>query len=569
MSKLWTFIQVRIEEVTKVSELYVLGIDYGTESGRVIVVNVANGELVASNVTPYSHSVLTKVLPDGVTKLARETALQVPQDYIDVLVNSIPILLNKTKITPEQIIGIGIDFTASTILPTTNNFIPLCELEAFKNRPHAFVKLWKHHAAESQAKRLNELAKDEKWLKRYGGTISAEWMIPKIVEIAEEDPEVFDQTDLYMEAVDWVTAKLTGNLVRSSCNAGYKGMWNKADGYISTSFLKKLHPKLELIYETKLRGTVLSLGQKAGSLTKEMADRLGLQEGISIAVGLIDAHAALPGTGVTEPGTLVMVMGTSTCHLLLSEKEEAVPGISGVVEDGIIPGYFAYEAGQAAVGDLFAWFVEHHVPSYIENEAEKMGVTMHEFLSKQASVMAPGESGLVAVDWHNGSRTPWVNMSLSGVVVGQKLLTRPAELYRAYLEATAFGTRIIVELFEAYGIPIETIVATGGIPEKNPLLMQIYADVLQRDVIVNLNSHAPALGAAILGAVAAGEGSGGYNSVEIAIKSMSANETITYTPNEKHEVIYTTLFNHYKKISSFFAEDTTIMNELSILNKDL
>lgn len=550
------------------SELYVLGVDYGTESGRVLIVSVATGELIAQHVIPYPHGVLTEKLPDGVTELGRETALQVPQDYLDVLLNAVPILLKQTKILSDQIIGIGIDFTSSTILPTTSDYTPLCELEAYKNRPHAFVKLWKHHEAEAAAQKLNELAKDELWIQRYGGTISAEWMIPKVMEIAEKDPELFEETDLYMEAGDWVTAKLTDNFIRNSCSAGYKGMWHKADGYVRPEFLKKLHPEMESIYSTKLRGEVRSLGEKAGSLTKEMADLLGLQEGISVAVGIIDAHAAVPGTGVSGPGTLVMVMGTSTCHLLLSEKEALVPGISGVVEDGILPGYYAYEAGQAAVGDLFAWFVEHQVPIYIKEQANEQGVSVHELLSAQAAKSLPGESGLVALDWHNGSRTPWVNMSLSGVVVGQKLSTRPAELYRAYLEATAFGTRVIVELFEEYGIPIKQLVASGGIPEKNPFLMQIYADVLQREVVVNLNSQAPALGAAILGAVAAGEKNGGYDSVALAIENMSSTETITYYPNEENKEVYTTLFNGYKKLSAFFAEETTIMNELSTLKKE-
>ena len=554
--------------MTRMSELYVLGVDYGTESGRVLIVDVETGKLIAHHVTPYPHGVLTDKLPDGFTKLGSETALQVPQDYLEVLMQSIPVLLNQTQIKSEQIIGIGIDFTSSTILPTTSDFTPLCELDAYKSRPHAFVKLWKHHEAEAEAQRLNELAKDEQWIQRYGGTISAEWMIPKVMEIAEKDLDVFDETDLFMEAGDWVTAKLTGNFIRNSCSAGYKGMWHKADGYVEPALLKKLHPKLELIYDSKLRGEVSSLGEKAGDLTKEMADRLGLQEGTAVAVGIIDAHAALPGTGVSEPGTLVMVMGTSTCHLLLSEKEELVPGISGVVEDGILPGYYAYEAGQAAVGDLFAWFVENQVPTYIEKQANEKGISVHEYLSNQATEILPGESGLVALDWNNGSRTPWVNMSLSGAVVGQKLSTKPAELYRSYLEATAFGTRVIVELFEEHGIQIEQLVATGGIPEKNPLLMQIYADVLQREVVVNLNSQAPALGAAILGAVAAGVEKGGYNSVSTAIEKMSSKETITYYPNEKNRAVYTTLFAYYKRLSTFFAEETTIMNELSTLRKD-
>ena len=548
-------------------DLYALGVDYGTESGRVLIVDVATGQTIAEQVTPYPHGVVTEKLPDGRTELGKETALQVPQDYLDVLTQSIPRLLQQTKIASEQVIGIGIDFTSCTILPTTNDFTPLCEVDGYQSRPHAFVKLWKHHDAEAQAQRLNALAQDEPWIQRYGGTISAEWMLPKVMEVLEKDPEAFDKTDLFLEAGDWVTAKLTGNLTRSSCSAGYKGTWHKADGYVDAAFLKKLDPKLACIYDTKLRGEVRSLGQKAGTLTQEMATRLGLQEGTAVAVGIIDAHAALPGTGVSEPGTLVMVMGTSTCHLLLSDKEEIVPGISGVVEDGILPGYFAYEAGQAAVGDLFAWFVEQQVPTYIEQQATAKGLSIHAYLTEQAGELSPGESGLVALDWHNGSRTPWVDMSLSGVVVGQKLSTRPAELYRAYLEATAFGTRVIVELFESHGIQIQQLVASGGIPKKNPLLMQIYADVLQRDVIVNLNSQAPALGAAILGAVAAGKEQGGYDCVATAIAQMSSNETITYQPNASVSTVYDTLFSYYKKLSAFFAEETTMMKELTALKK--
>lgn len=548
-------------------ERYVLGIDYGTESGRVLIVDVNTGKTIAEQVVPYLHGVLTTTLPDGVTILGRETALQVPEDYLKVLSEAIPLLLQRTNLLGSQIIGIGIDFTSCTILPVKKDFTPLCEVEAYQNRSHAFVKLWKHHEAEREAKQLTRLAKDEEWIQRYGGTISAEWMIPKVMEIAAEDPEIYDQADLFMEAGDWVIARLTGELVRSSCSAGYKGMWHKKDGYIAPEFLQSLHPKMTNIYQEQLRGEVKSLGGKAGHLTKEMADLLGLAEGTAVAVGIIDAHAAVPGTGVSEPGTLVMVMGTSTCHLLLSEKEELVPGISGVVEDGILPGYFAYEAGQAAVGDLFAWFVKEQVPRYLEEEASAKGVSIHELLSEQASLLDPGSSGLVALDWHNGSRTPWVDMSLSGLVIGEKLSTKPSELYRTYLEATAFGTRVIVELFEKRGISIENLVASGGIPEKNPLLMQIYADILQREVTVNLNSQAPALGAAILGAVAAGKAAGGYATVSEAISAMASTDVITYKPNRKHKEIYDQLYAIYLKLSEVFAKEMTIMKELSTLKE--
>lgn len=520
---------------------YTIGIDYGTESGRVILVNTENGDIVATSVTPYPHGVITGHLNNKA--LGKETALQVPQDYLDVLTKSVPEVMR--NINPADVIGIGLDFTSCTILPVNKELNPLCTIKAHETNPHAYVKLWKHHEAEDEAKQLNSIMQNEKWLARYGGTISSEWMLPKIMEIANDDPALFDEIDLFIEAGDWVVSTLTGNLTRNSCSAGYKGTWHKETGYLPNEALQKIHPTLENIYETKLAGSVKSTGTLAGNLTKEMSEQLGLNEGTPIAVGIIDAHAALPGVGVSEPGTLVMVMGTSTCHLLLSDKEVLVPGISGVVEDGILPGYYAYEAGQAAVGDLFAHFVKNYNADF-------------ETLTNKAKTLKPGESGLVALDWHNGCRTPYVDSTLSGVLIGEKLSTKTYEIYRALLEATAFGTRVIIELFENNDIPINHIVATGGIPKKNTLLMQIYADILQKEITVVENDQAPALGAAILGAVAANA----YTSFSEAIEIMACKKAITYEPNNEYEQIYNELFNIYQSLSRYFVHDSTVMHDL-------
>ena len=520
---------------------YAIGIDYGTESGRVILVNIENGDIVATSVTPYPHGVITGHLNNQ--KLGKETALQVPQDYLDVLKKSIP---EVTKdINPNDIVGIGLDFTSCTILPVDKNLIPLCETKEHENNPHAYVKLWKHHEAEDEAKHLNKIVQHEQWTRRYGGTISSEWMLPKVLEFANDDPALFEQTYLFLEAGDWVVSKLTGNLIRNSCSAGYKGNWHKETGFIDNETLQKISPALKNIYNTKLQGNVQSSGTLAGTLTKEMSEKIGLCEGTPVAVGIIDAHAALPGAGVSEPGTLVMVMGTSTCHLLLSDKEVLVPGISGVVEDGILPGYFAYEAGQAAVGDLFAHFLKNYQTNF-------------ETLAAEAKSLQPGQSGLLALDWHNGCRTPYVDTTLSGVLVGEKLSTTPAEVYRALLEATAFGTKVIIDLFEKYNIPINQVVATGGIPNKNKLLMQIYADILQKEITVVQNDQAPALGAAILGAVAAGA----YRTYPEAIQQMATNDTVTYKPNKENTKIYNQLFGMYKQLSTFFTEQSSIMHDL-------
>jgi L-ribulokinase len=534
---------------------YALGIDFGTESGRAVLVEVNTGEEIATHVTPYPDGVIDERLPGTGIKLDPDFALQNPDDYLEVLKRSVPEVLRQSGVDPSDVIGIGIDFTSCTILPVDGNLDPLCRKPEWRYNPHAWVKLWKHHAAQDEANVINRIAKElgEPWLQRYGGKISSEWMLPKVWQVLNEAPQVFEAADLFMEAVDWVIAKLTGVFKRNSCAAGYKGTWHKRDGYPSKGFLSALDPKLVNLYETKLRGDVVSLGSKAGELIPEMADQMGLKPGTAVAVGIIDAHAGVPGMGVVTPGKMVMVMGTSTCHMLLSDKEVLVEGISGVVEDGIIPGLYAYEAGQVAVGDIFAWFVEQGVPAYVVEDAKVARISVHEYLEERASRLRPGESGLIALDWHNGNRTPLVDANLSGLIVGQTLLTKPEEIYRALIEATAFGTRMIIDTFRKSGIDITELYACGGLPHKNRLLMQIYADVTNMEIKVSASTLTPAIGAAMLGAVAAGSINGGYDSIVDAAKKMARLKDESFRPIPKNVAIYEELYKEYVTLHDYFG----------------
>lgn len=546
-------------------ETYVIGVDYGTESGRVVLVEVSTGKVVATHVTMYKDGVIDKVLPNSSIKLELDFALQNPNDYLLVLSSSVPEVIKQSGVNPENVIGIGIDFTACTMLPTDQNLEPLCLKPEFKDKPHAWVKLWKHHAAQEEANKMNELALDrgEEWIHRYGDKISSEWMIPKVWQILNESPDIYTEAEYFLEASDWITSKMTGDIKRNSCAAGYKGTWHKEKGYLSAEFLSLLDPRITDIYKTKLRGDVVASGTKAGNLTPEMAALMGLPEGIAVAAGIIDAHAGVPGTGVTTPGKMVMVMGTSTCHLLLSNKEVYVAGISGVVEDGIVPGLYAYEAGQVAVGDIFAWFVDHHVPEYILEEANRLNKSIHQVLEKKAEALRVGESGLIALDWHNGNRTPLVDSDLSGLMIGLTLSTRPEEVYRALLESTAFGTRTIIDTFRNNGIEINQLYACGGLPHRNKLLMQIYADVTKMEIKISDSTITPAIGAAMYGAVAAGKENGGIDTIEEAAKIMPKIKEESYKPIKENVLIYEELYKEYTKLQDYFGRgENNVMKRL-------
>ncbi|MGG3449259.1 ribulokinase [Domibacillus aminovorans] len=535
---------------------YTIGVDFGTESGRVLLVDVMTGEEIATHVTQYKHGVLDEVLPNG-KPLQQDWALQHPGDYLDVLYQSVPKVISMAQIDKSHVIGIGIDFTSSTILPLDKLGNPLCFDQKWESNPHSWVKLWKHHAAQGEADEITQLAKEreEEFLSLYGGKISSEWMFPKILQILKEAPEIFEETDLFMEVCDWITSRLTDNLIRSSNTCGYKAFWSKQNGYPEPSFFKALNPRLENILETKMRGAVQSIGEKAGELTEEMAQRLGLLPGTSVAVGIIDAHAGVAAVGAVRPGQFVMAMGTSTCHMLIADKEEKIEGVCGIVEDGIIPGYYSYETGQVAVGDSFAWYVDHAVPSYIVKQAEEAGKSVHQLLEEKASNYKPGQSGLIALDWWNGNRSVLVDANLSGTIVGLTLATKPEEIYRALLESAAFGTRKIIENYTEAGIEVNEIFASGGLPQRNKLLMQIYADITNREIKIPDSNQTTALGAAMYAAVAAGELRGGYNTIFEAAENMAKVKEETFLPIVENVRIYDELYKYYLELHDYFGRE--------------
>lgn len=533
---------------------FAIGLDFGTESGRAVVVDVSTGKTVGSAVHRYGDGVMDERLPGG-ARLGPDWALQNPADYLATLQEAVPAALRAAGVQAEDVIGIGVDFTACTVLPVRADGTPLCFEDEWQANPHAWVKLWKHHAAQPEADRINALAqeRDESWLPLYGGRISSEWLHSKTLQILDEAPEVYAAMDKIVEAGDWVVWQMTGDEKRNACAAGYKGMWNKATGYPSNDFLVALDPRLDGFHRTKAASEVVAPGTRVGFLTEKAAAWMGLRPGIAVAAPTIDAHAAVPGAGVTTPGRMALILGTSTCHMIVDTQQHLVPGISGVVGDGIIPGLYGYEGGQAGVGDIFEWYVEQGVPGYYERAAQARGLSVFQALEEDAATQTPGQAGLLALDWWNGNRSVLVNANLSGVLVGMTLGTRPPDIYRALIEATAFGTKIIVDTFEANGVRVDELVACGGLAERNKLLLQIYADVTGRPFTVGGGGQASALGAAMLGALAAGRAAGGFDSLTEAAQSMVASTGEVYQPNAANNAIYQQLFAEYKRLHDTFG----------------
>lgn len=528
---------------------YVLGVDYGTLSGRAVVVRVSDGAELGSAVSEYRHAVLDTTLPASGKRLPPEWALQVPSDYVDVLKVAVPAAIQNAGIDPADVIGIGTDFTACTVLPVTSDGTPLSELPEFAARPHAYVKLWKHHAAQPQADRINRLAAErgETWLGRYGGLISSEWEFAKGLQLLEEDPELYARMDHWVEAADWIVWQLTGRYVRNACTAGYKGILQ--DGaYPSEDFLTALNPDFGRFAIDKVEHPIGQLGDAAGTLSVQAAEWTGLPAGIAVAVGNVDAHVCAPAAQATQPGQLVAIMGTSTCHVISSDRLTEVPGMCGVVDGGIISGLYGYEAGQSGVGDIFAWYVANQVPPSYHAAAAAAGLSIHQHLTELVKDQPVGAHGLIALDWHSGNRSVLVDHELSGVVLGTTLTTRPEDIYRALLEATAFGTRTIVETFLASGIEVTEFIVAGGLL-KNAVLMQIYSDILRLPLSTIASDQAAALGSAIHAAVAAGA----YPDVAAAARVMGKVNRASYRPNEAAATAYDELYREYALLHDYFG----------------
>lgn len=532
-------------------EKFVIGVDYGTLSGRALLVRVSGGLEVASAIHEYSHAVIEEVLPFGGRKLPQDWALQVPSDYIDVLKNAVPEVLAKSKVNPIDVIGIATDFTACTVLPVSENGDPLCEFPEFQDNPHSYVKLWKHHSAQPHADRINELAHSRKefWISRYGGKISSEWEFAKALQLLEESPEIYKAMRYWIEAADWIIWQLCGIYVRNICTAGYKGIYQ--DGkYPSSEYLKALNPNFENFITEKLEHTIGELGAKAGTLTKEASQWTGLPEGIAVAVGNVDAHVTSAAANAVSPGQMVAIMGTSTCHVMVSDKLAEVPGMCGVVSGGIVSGMLGYEAGQSGVGDIFGWFANNFSSGEYEQRAKDAGVDIHTYLSDLAIKQPVGAHGLVALDWQSGNRSTLVDHQLSGLIMGLTLSTKPEEIYRAIVESTAYGARKIVETFNKSGVPVKEFIAAGGLI-KNKFVMQIYADVLNMPITIIKSPQGPALGSAIHAAVAAGA----YKDVVAASAAMGGVEEEKFTPNPANAKVYDQLYRHYNSLYEDFGHN--------------
>lgn len=544
---------------------YTIGVDYGTLSGRAVVVRVSDGKEMASAVFDYPNAVMDEKLNATGRALAPDWALQDANDYVEVLKHAVPEAIKLAAIDANDVVGIATDFTACTILPVLEDSTPISNIDEFRDRPHAYVKLWKHHAAQPHADRINQLGRDRKesWMPRYGGQISSEWELAKGLQLFEEDREIYDRMYKFVEAADWIIWQLCGKYVRNACTAGYKG--NLQDGeYPSKEFFAALNPGFANFAVEKLDHEIGQLGAEAGKLTAEAAAWTGLREGITVAVGNVDAHVTAPAAQATQPGQMVAIMGTSTCHVMNGDKLVDVPGMCGVVDGGIVSGLYGYEAGQSGVGDIFAWYVNNQVPAEYFAAAEKAGKSIHQHLTDLAAEEPIGAHGLVVLDWHSGNRSVLVDHELSGLVVGLTLTTKPEQVYRALLEATAFGTRKIVETFQKSGVEVNEFIVAGGLL-KNKFLMQLYSDATRLPLSTIASDQGPALGSAIHAAVAAGE----YANIRDAAEAMGKSNRGVYQPNESASKEYDKLYSEYEILHDYFGRGVNdVMKRLKKIRRE-
>jgi L-ribulokinase len=540
----------------------VVGIDFGTLSGRALVVRVADGAELGTATSEYEHGVMDETLASTGKPLPPDWALQDPADYTVALGEAVPAAVRDAGIDPGQVIGVATDFTASTCMPVLADGTPLCQLPGLAARPHAYPKLWKHHAAQPHADRINAVAHErgEKWIGRYGGKISSEWQFAKALQLLDEDPELYQRADRWIEAADWIIWQLCGTETRNACTAGYKGVFQDGS-YPSREYLAALDPRFAGFAADKLAHPISPLGARAGGLTAAAAALTGLPEGIAVAIGNVDAHVTVPAAGPVAPGKMVAIMGTSTCHVMNGAQLAEVPGMCGVVDGGIVAGLWGYEAGQSGVGDIFAWFTANGVPGEFAAEARRRGVSRPQLLDEKAAAAPPGAHGLIALDWENGNRSVLVDAGLSGAIVGLTLASTAPEIYRALLEATAFGTRLIIETFNASGVPVTELVVAGGLVKSAPL-MQIYADVTRCPLSVIGSGQAPALGSAIHASVAAGA----YPDVPAAAAVMGRIERDVYRPDAARADVYDELYAEYVRLHDYFGRGANqVMYRLRVI----
>ena len=561
------------------SEKYTLGVDFGTLSARAVLVDVRSGEVVCDSVKAYTHGVMDKVLAKNGAPLPKDFALQDAADYIEAFRTVVMGVIEDSGIDEQDIIGVGVDFTCCTLIPVDANATPLSFYEKFKNDPHAYVKLWKHHAAQPYADRINELAETHcpELLARFGGKISPEWAFPKIMEVLDRAPDVFDAADFFIEAGDFITWLLTGEQTRGYDYAAYKALYHHEKGYPEREFLAMLDKRLENIADTKLKAPIVHTATLAGRVSADSRERFGIPEGarwlptgIAVACPMPDGHTLSAALNASADGDMFAIFGTSSNYMLISSQEKMIDGICGIAKDGLYPGFYGYESGLCCFGDHLAWAADNILPASYHDQAVKMGISDIEYISKKAESLAPGANGLVAINWFNGNRNPLVDYSLSGAFIGLTLTTAPEEIFRALVEANAFGTRLIIENFEQNGIKVGQMTAAGGIAIRSPFIVQLMADVLGKEFRVASYLHSSALSGAIYAAVAAGSEAGGYDSLNEACTAMSDPCPTVYTPNPEAHEIYDALYREYLCLVNYFGRGTNdVMKRLKKLSSEI
>ena len=535
---------------------YAIGVDFGTLSARAVVARLSDGHVLSAASMDYPHAVMNRSLPSG-RPLHRGWALQHPDDYMQALLHTVPEAVKSADVDGDEIAAIGVDFTCTTSLPTLADGTPLCTLPAFADEPNAYVKLWKHHA-ERQAAHILAVAQatHQPWLETNGGRVSSEWLLPKLLQIKEEAPALYQATDLYLEAGDWMVWQLCGRLCRSTSFSAYKNFY--LNGYPCEDFFRAIDPAFAHLPSTLLRGDPLPLTVRAGGLREEMARALSLPAGIPVAPAITDAHTGVLSAGLCENGDMLAILGTSACFLLQETCDRPVVGLAGKAMDGIVPGLISYEANQS-MGENFAWYIHNACPVSCAEEARTRGISLHQLMNEKAAPLPPGGNGLIALDWFGGNRCILGDSRLTGMILGLTTQTQPEAIYRALLESTAYAMRTIVDNFANQGVPVRRIVTMGGIAAKSPLLLQIISDVLGRDIAVSAATEGAALGAAIQAAAC----SDAFTDLHAAVRAMGQPIAAVYHPGE-NQARYEALYRHYQTLHDYFGrERPDIMHALS------
>jgi len=530
---------------------YTIGLDYGTLSARALLLDLENGAELAVSEFVYPHGIL-QADHFAPNEMDGNLSLQHPRDYLDALHFTVRDVLAKANVTADEVCGIGFDFTSCSVLPLTEDGTPLCFLDAFQKEPHAYVKLWNSYSAQDEAQIITRFAKErnEPWLKLVSGKVSAEWLFPKLYETLRKAPHVYDRIACYTEAGDWLTWLLTGKRTVSASFAGFKALWNPRDGFPSNDFWAAVDSRLDGIIGTKVCTNVCGAGTLAGYIDARGAELTGLKIGTAVSVPLIDAHMPMCAAGALGAGQLLLTLGTSAGFIIMNDEPRLIDGIFSSTQDGILPGLTAYDASQPSMGNTFAWFMENCLPEGYSLQAKARGISSFSLMDEKAALLSPGANGLVVLDWWNGNRAPYNDFDLSGMILGLTLKTKPEEIYRAIIESCAYATRTVRDLYRDGGIHIHDICAGGGIARKNPMLMQIYADVLGMPIRVADSTQPGCKGGAIFAAAASGQ----FADIYEAAEHLADRCETVYTPNPDNTSKYDALYSEYRTLAKYFAE---------------